>query len=215
MSLTIPDFREVLARRRLLAIVRGSDANAALRTVITLANEGVRLIEVSLVTTDALQVIRDARAELGGAAVLGAGTVISAGDARAAADAGASYLVTPAVSEAVRAGRELELPVLAGALTPTEVVAALDAGAAAVKLFPASFGGAGYLRALRDPFPQVPFVPVGGVGAAEARDYLAAGALAVGVGSPLVGDAARGGSLDELARRIAAFLTALDLREAQ
>ncbi|GAA4571807.1 bifunctional 4-hydroxy-2-oxoglutarate aldolase/2-dehydro-3-deoxy-phosphogluconate aldolase [Planotetraspora kaengkrachanensis] len=202
-------FLETLTERRLLAIVRGTDADAALRTVITLAEGGVEFIEVSLVTPDALRVIRDAREALGESAGLGAGTVVSAADARAAADAGASYLVTPAVSEAVRTGRDLGLPVLAGALTPTEAVTALGEGATAVKLFPASLGGVRHLRALRDPFPHIPFVPVGGVGVAEARDYLAAGAVAVGVGSPLVGDAAAGGSLDALRERIKSFLGAL------
>lgn len=202
-------FLETLRARRLLAIVRGADADAALRTVITLAEHGVHLIEVSLVTADAPRVIRDARKALGTEAGLGAGTVVTADDARRAADAGASYLVTPAVSEGVRAGHKLGLPVLAGALTPTEVVAALDAGASAIKLFPASLGGVRHLRALRDPFPKVPFVPVGGVGVAEAREYLAAGAVAVGVGSPLVADAADDGDVDALKGRISGFLEAL------
>lgn len=200
---------ETLAANRLLAIVRGPDATAALRTVITLAEEGVELIEVSLVTQDALGVIRAARAALGDDAHLGAGTVVTTTDAHAAAEAGASFLVTPAVSAAVSAGAALGLPVLAGALTPTEVVAALDAGAIAIKLFPASLGGVRHLRALRDPFPRVAFVPVGGVGVVEAADYLAAGAVAVGVGSPLVGDAAAGGNVDELRGRIRAFRAAL------
>ncbi|GIF48233.1 2-keto-3-deoxy-phosphogluconate aldolase [Asanoa ferruginea] len=203
------EFLETLAARRLLAIVRGPDALAATRAVLTLFEEGVELVEVSLVTRDALKVLRDARAALGGSANLGAGTVVSSGDAHAAAEAGASFLVTPAVSEAVSAGRALGLPVLAGALTPTEVVVALGLGASAIKLFPASLGGVRHLRALRDPFPEVPFVPVGGVGAAEATEYLAAGAVAVGVGSPLVGDAAAGGSLDDLRGRIRAFRAAL------
>jgi 2-dehydro-3-deoxyphosphogluconate aldolase/(4S)-4-hydroxy-2-oxoglutarate aldolase len=202
-------FLQTLAARRLLAIVRGTDADAALRTVVALAEEGVELIEVSLVTPDALRVIRDARAALGPAAGLGAGTVLTANDAHAAAEAGASFLVTPAVSEAVPSGRALGLPVLAGALTPTEVVAALGAGATAIKLFPASLGGVRYLRALRDPFPNVPFVPVGGVGVAEAREHLEAGAIAVGVGSPLVGDAAGGGSIDLLRARARDFREAL------
>lgn len=197
--------REELAARRLLAIVRGGDADAALRTVITLMEESVELVEVSLVSADALGVIRRARAALGEGAGLGAGTVVTAEDAERAAEAGASYLVTPALGEGVAAGLRLGLPVLAGALTPTEVVAALEAGAAAVKLFPASLGGVPYLRALRDPFPHVPFVPVGGVDAAAAAGYLQAGAIAVGVGSPLVGDAANGGSVEELRVRIRAF----------
>ncbi|GLX97194.1 bifunctional 4-hydroxy-2-oxoglutarate aldolase/2-dehydro-3-deoxy-phosphogluconate aldolase [Herbidospora sp. NBRC 101105] len=197
----LPDLTE----HRLLAIVRGPDREAALNTVLTLAEEGVRLTEVSLVTAGALEVIRAARAALGPGAHLGAGTVVTADDARRAADAGASFLVTPAVSEAVETGAALGLPVLAGALTPTEVVAACAAGAAAIKLFPASLGGVRHLRALRDPFPDIPFVPVGGVGPAEAADYLAAGAVAVGVGSPLVGDAAAGGDLEALKARVRGF----------
>jgi 2-dehydro-3-deoxyphosphogluconate aldolase / (4S)-4-hydroxy-2-oxoglutarate aldolase len=195
-------FRDELAAHRLVAIVRGSDAESALRTVLTLAEEGVALIEVSLVTADALEVIARARTALGESARLGAGTVVTADDAGRAAAAGASFLVTPAVSAAVSA---VTLPVIAGALTPTEVVAAMEAGAAAVKLFPASSGGVPYLRALRDPFPHVPFVPVGGVDAPAAAAYLEAGAVAVGVGSPLVGDAASGGSLADLRARIRRF----------
>lgn len=201
----IAPFRERLADQRLLAIVRGADADAALRTVLTLAEEGVDLVEVSLVTADATEVIRRARMALGEDAGLGAGTVVTAEDAARAADAGASYLVTPALGEGLAAGRRLGLPVLAGALTPTEILTAMDAGADAVKLFPASLGGVPYLRALRDPFPHLLFVPVGGVDAAAAAGYLRAGAVAVGVGSPLVGDAASGGSIDELRARIRRF----------
>ncbi|MEU6825423.1 bifunctional 4-hydroxy-2-oxoglutarate aldolase/2-dehydro-3-deoxy-phosphogluconate aldolase [Streptomyces atriruber] len=193
-----------LAARRLVAIVRGSDAEAALDTVLTLVRSGIDLVEVSLSGTDALSVIAGARAALGPDALLGAGTVLTAEDARQAAEAGATYAVTPAVTEAVAASRALGLPVLAGALTPTEVVAALREGATAVKLFPAGSGGVELLRALRSPFPHVPFVPVGGVDAVAARAFLAAGALAVGVGSPLVGRAADGDPAG-LTDRIAAF----------
>lgn len=199
------DLRQELADRRLLAVVRGTDAGAALRTVLTLAEEGVALVEVSLVTPDAPEVIRRARTALGADFGLGAGTAVTAEDADRAAEAGAAYLVTPALGGAVAAGRRLGLPVLAGAHTPTEVVAAMDAGAAAVKLFPASLGGVPYLRALREPFPHIPFVPVGGVDAEAAAEYLRAGAVAVGVGSPLVGDAASGGSTDELRARVRRF----------
>ncbi|MFC8094551.1 bifunctional 4-hydroxy-2-oxoglutarate aldolase/2-dehydro-3-deoxy-phosphogluconate aldolase [Streptomyces sp. NPDC057301] len=140
----------------------------------------------------ALRVIEKARGLLGPDALLGAGTVLTADDARRAAEAGAAYTVTPGVTEAVAASRALGLPVLAGALTPTEVASAVSEGATAVKLFPAGPGGVELLRALRGPFPEVPFVPVGGIGARAARDHLAAGAVAVGVGSPLVGRAADG-----------------------
>ena len=178
---------ESLRHHRLLAIVRGKDPAAALRTVRTLVDKGIAALEISLTTADSL---------------LGAGTVRSAADAARALDAGASYLVTPALVDGLA---PYGVPVLMGALTPSEIEAALARGADAVKLFPGSLGGPAYLKALRDPFPEVPFVPVGGVDATAARDYLARGALAVGVGSPLVGDAADGGDLEQLRVRAAEF----------
>jgi 2-dehydro-3-deoxyphosphogluconate aldolase / (4S)-4-hydroxy-2-oxoglutarate aldolase len=194
-------FLEELRAARLIAIVRGADCAAALASTIALAEEGIGFIEVSLTTADALDVISRARAALGPDAWLGAGTVLSAADAEAAADAGATFIVTPALGPGVDAAVAHGLPVVAGALTPTEVVSAEAAGAAAVKLFPASSGGVRYLRALRDPFPATPFVPVGGVDEDAAREYLAAGAVAIGVGSPLLGDAAAGGPLSGLRER--------------
>ncbi|MDH6133694.1 2-dehydro-3-deoxyphosphogluconate aldolase/(4S)-4-hydroxy-2-oxoglutarate aldolase [Kitasatospora sp. MAA4] len=194
---------------RTLAIVRGTDRDAALRTVLTLAEEGITAAEVSLTTPDALWVITRARRELGPRATLGAGTVLTGEDAARAADAGASFLVTPGLGEDLRRSPTPELPLLIGALTPSEVITATENGALAVKLFPASLGGPGYLKALRDPFPTVPFLPVGGIDAASALGYLAAGAVAVGVGSPLVGDAAGGGDLDALRERVARWRTAL------
>jgi 2-dehydro-3-deoxyphosphogluconate aldolase/(4S)-4-hydroxy-2-oxoglutarate aldolase len=197
---------DTLCSSRMMAIIRGPEPGAALRSVLALAGEGVSLIEVSLTTPDALGVISRARAELDAGVTLGAGTVVTAEDAIRAHDAGASFLVTPAIVPGLRTATELGLPLLCGALSPTEVVAALGQGAVAVKLFPASIGGARYLRALRDPFPSVPFVPVGGVDADAAHEYLAAGAAAVGVGSPLLGDAASGGSLSDLRARARRFL---------
>jgi 2-dehydro-3-deoxyphosphogluconate aldolase/(4S)-4-hydroxy-2-oxoglutarate aldolase len=200
------NFLDALLSRRLLAIVRGSDPGAATRSVLALAEEGVGLIEVSLTTPDALAVISAARAELGAETAIGAGTVITAQDAAGAANAGAEFIVTPAIVPGLQVAAEHGLPLLCGALSSTEVVAATGQGAVAVKLFPASLGGTRYLRALRDPFPAVRFVPVGGVDADAAREYLAAGAAAVGVGSPLLGDAASGGSLSDLRARARQFL---------
>lgn len=200
------DFTTVLRRERLVAIVRGNDPEAAFRTVVTLVGAGLPLVEVSLSGADALGVIGRARAELGDDAWLGAGTVLTADDARRAADAGANLIVTPGLGPGVDESVRLELPVLAGVVTPTEVIAGVAAGAAALKLFPASVGGPSYLKALRAPFPDVPFVPVGGVDAAAAAEYLALGAVAVGVGSPLTGDAADGGDLGELLKRADEFV---------
>ncbi|ROR46426.1 bifunctional 4-hydroxy-2-oxoglutarate aldolase/2-dehydro-3-deoxy-phosphogluconate aldolase [Kitasatospora cineracea] len=197
---------ESLRTNRLLAIVRGTDPDAALDTVLTLFGGGVRLVEVSLTTPGALGVIERARAVLGPDAALGAGTVLTPADARDAAAAGAAFAVTPGVTAALDRAREAGLPVVAGAVTPTEVALALTEGAAAVKLFPASLGGPAYLKALSDPFPAAHFVPVGGVDARAAAEFLAAGALAVGVGGPLVGTAARPGGDAELPARIAQFL---------
>jgi 2-dehydro-3-deoxyphosphogluconate aldolase/(4S)-4-hydroxy-2-oxoglutarate aldolase len=201
------DLPALLRERRLLAIVRGRHAASVLETVLVLAREGVGLIEVSLTSANALEVISRARTQLGPDAALGAGTVLTARDARDAHAAGAGFIVTPGLGDAVAAARDLGLPTIAGALTPTEVIAARAAGADAVKLFPASaMGGPEYLRALRAPFPDVPFVPVGGVDAPAFRRYLELGALAVGVGSPLIGDAADGGDPEALRARIRAFL---------
>jgi 2-dehydro-3-deoxyphosphogluconate aldolase/(4S)-4-hydroxy-2-oxoglutarate aldolase len=182
-----------LRARRLLAVVRAADPRQALASVEVLAEEGIDLVEVSLTGADALAVIAELSRTLGDRVVLGAGTVTSAVQAQAAVDAGASYLVTPALGAGADEGVRLGVPVLMGALTPTEVASAVERGATAVKLFPASLGGPGYLGALRAPFPEVPFVPVGGVGVADVPAYLAAGALAVGVGSPLLGDGDLGG----------------------
>ncbi|WP_405693735.1 bifunctional 4-hydroxy-2-oxoglutarate aldolase/2-dehydro-3-deoxy-phosphogluconate aldolase [Streptomyces coelicoflavus] len=204
------DLRATLAAHRLVAIVRGDDADAALRTVLTLADEGVELIEVSLTGKDALVVIERARAALGPGRPLGAGTVLTADDAVAAHRAGADFAVTPGLGEGVVAARELGMPVLAGVMTPTDVITARTLGATALKIFPAAqAGGPAYVKALRGPFPHEALVPVGGVDEAAARAHLAAGATAVGVGSPLIGDAADGGSLDALRVRARAFRAAV------
>ncbi|GIG62902.1 aldolase [Longispora fulva] len=200
---------DALRQYRLVAIVRGSDPAATLDAVLTLADCGIALIEVSLTTPDALGVLTRARRALGPDFGLGAGTVLTVEQAQATADAGVSYVVTPGLAPSVAEARALGLPALVGAVTPTEVIAAHAAGAEAVKLFPASIGGPEYLRALRDPLPDIPLVPVGGVDAHRAGEYLRAGAVAVGVGSPLLGDAPHGGDLLQLRARAALMLAAV------
>jgi 2-dehydro-3-deoxyphosphogluconate aldolase / (4S)-4-hydroxy-2-oxoglutarate aldolase len=195
-----------LRRERLLAIVRGQNPEAAFRAIEVLATSGIPLIEVSLTSNDALAVIRRASTALGDAATIGAGTVRTRADAEAAVTAGASFLVTPAVElEAA----DLDAPAIVGALTPTEITLAMELGPIAIKLFPASLGGPEYLTALRQPFPDIAFLPVGGIDATSAREYLARGALAVGVGGPLLGDAGSGGDLAALAARARMFRRAV------
>lgn len=203
-----------LARERLLAIIRSTDPDAAVRAALVLFESGIRFLEISLVTTDALRVIAEVARLAPDGAVVGAGTVLSRDDVARAQESGARFMVTPAVTESVAESVTRGIPVLAGALTPTEVVTAMRLGATAVKLFPASLGGPAYLRAIRDPLPGVPFVPVGGVDAALAAKYLAAGALAVGIGGPLVGDAAQGGDLDALRARAVEFLAVAEASRA-
>ncbi|MFD1321046.1 bifunctional 4-hydroxy-2-oxoglutarate aldolase/2-dehydro-3-deoxy-phosphogluconate aldolase [Micromonospora sonneratiae] len=203
------NLREVLREHRLLAVVRADDPDAALDSILVLAEAGITLIEVSLTSKDAVAVLVRARAELGPEAPLGAGTVLTEADVVQVEQAGASFVVMPGLAPALAESVRLGLPALVGALTPTEVITASVAGAAAVKLFPASPGGPAYLRTLREPFPEVPFVPFGGVDVDTARDYLAAGALAVGVGSALLGDALRGGDLGGLRQRAENFRAVL------
>lgn len=205
MTLLPQTFLDELARERLLAIIRGTNPAAAIQAALVLVDSGIRFLEVSLVTTDALRVIAEVARRVPDGCVLGAGTVLTREDVSRAEEAGARFMVTPAVTESVAESVARGIPVLAGAFTPTEVVTAMSLGATAVKLFPSAIGGPAYLRALRDPLPAVPFVPVGGVDAALAAEYLEGGAVAVGIGSPLVGDA--GGDLVALRKRAAEFLT--------
>jgi 2-dehydro-3-deoxyphosphogluconate aldolase/(4S)-4-hydroxy-2-oxoglutarate aldolase len=210
MSALTPDgLRAALAEHRLLAILRGPAPDLLVAALRTLADAGVRLAEVSLTSADPLAVLRDGVAAVGDRMLVGAGTVLTAAQAESSLDAGAQFLVTPGAGSGAEAAYAWGTPVLAGALTPSEVWDVHQRGAAAVKLFPASLGGPDYVRALRDPFPEVPLVPVGGVDGPAARAHLAAGAVAVGVGSPLLGDAATGGDQAALAERAGRFVEAV------
>lgn len=204
------NLREVLRRHRLVAAVRSDDPQAALASVLTLAQAGVAMIEISCAARDALGVLVRARAELGPEVTLGAGGVLTERDVVHVEQAGATFVATVGLAPALAEAARLGLPALAGALTPTEVVSAGLAGAVAVKLFPAPLGGPRYLAALREHFPEVPFVPSGAVDLASVPAYLAAGAVAVDVGAPLLGDAPFGGDLDALRDRAAAFLAAVN-----
>ncbi|TDD28521.1 bifunctional 4-hydroxy-2-oxoglutarate aldolase/2-dehydro-3-deoxy-phosphogluconate aldolase [Kribbella turkmenica] len=203
------DLLAELRHRKVLAIIRADGADRALDCVHTLVDAGITALEVSLTTPGGVEAIAKARSEYGASILIGAGTVITPAQADEVAAAGAGFVVTPAITRGAHRSVELGLPVLCGALTPTEVVAALDLGATAVKIFPAKVYGPAYFRELRAPLPGAPLIAVGGVDADTAPEYLAAGALAVGVGSPLLGDAGTGGSQAGLAARAQSFRTAL------
>lgn len=198
-----------LRRRKVLAIIRADGPDRALECVRTLVGAGINTLEVSLTTPGGAEAIAKARSEFDPTVLIGAGTVVTPEQADEVAAARADFVVTPAITRGAHRSVELGLPLLCGALTPTEVVAALDLGALAIKIFPAKVYGPSYFKELRAPLPDAPLIAVGGVDAAITPEYLAAGALAVGVGSPLLGDAGTGGSQQELAARAEAFLKAV------
>lgn len=192
---------------RLVAIVRGSDGPAAGKAALAAMEEGFRFVEIALTTPDALAAIRDVRAAAPADCFVGAGTVLTAQDVDDVAEAGAQFTVTPALAESIVESARRGIPVLAGALTPSEALEAMNRGATAVKLFPASIGGPRYLKALRDPFPDIPIIAVGGVGMEEAAGYWEAGAIGVGLGGPLFGDAGSGGELAPMRERARGFVS--------
>jgi 2-dehydro-3-deoxyphosphogluconate aldolase/(4S)-4-hydroxy-2-oxoglutarate aldolase len=192
-----------------IAVVRAASAAEARTIVHGLFRAAVPAVELTLTVPDALRVIGEFA---GSGTVLGAGTVLDPAEAAACAAAGARFLVSPVTDAAVLAeAHRCGVPYVGGALTPTEVLASMRAGADAVKLFPVgSMGGAGYLRALREPLPGLRAVVSGGIAAGEVRDYLAAGAHAVCLGGALIDrEAARRGDVDAVAARARAALDRL------
>lgn len=191
-----------------VAVIRGERVADPAGLAATLAGAGIRATEFTFTIPDVLAAI-EAAADSG--ALVGAGTVRDEGQARDALSAGARFLVSPAcVPEVAAVAREAGVPVFLGALTPTEVDAALKAGTSAVKLFPAGVGGPRYLRDLRGPFPNAAFIPSGGVTEENARDFLAAGAVAVYAGSSLAPpELVAAGDHDEIGRRAHAFAAAV------
>jgi len=183
---------DTLAADRALTVVRADDIPDAAALCAALVSGGIRTVELTFTTPGVLRHLAAATATSDSTgAIVGAGTVLTATDAQAAIDAGAAFLVTPGlrpeVAEvAVRHG----IPIFPGALTPTEVAAAMDLGAAAVKIFPAGRFGPPYLKDLRGPYPNIPLLPSGGINEDNAADYLAAGALAVCAGTSVVPPAA-------------------------
>ena len=179
-----------LAADRSLVVVRAAVIPDAAQLCAALVEGGIRTVELTFTSPDLLPSLRRAAAVPSGA-VVGAGTVLTADDARAAIDAGARFLVTPGIRpDVARVATEAGVPVYLGAMTPTEVAMAVDLGSSAVKIFPADRLGPGYLKDLKGPYPEVRLLPSGGINAANAREYLAAGALAVCCGTSVVPPAA-------------------------
>jgi 2-dehydro-3-deoxyphosphogluconate aldolase / (4S)-4-hydroxy-2-oxoglutarate aldolase len=171
----------------IVAVVRFSDPGPLVNVVKALADGGVTVAEVTLTVPNALDVIREAKRQLGDRVLLGAGTVLDPETARAALLAGAEFLVAPNLNlDVIKVCRRYDKLVMPGAFTPTEVVSAWEAGADVVKVFPADVVGPAFFKALRGPLPQVKLMPTGGVDLATAGEFLKAGAVCLGVGGQLV-----------------------------
>lgn len=172
----------------LLPVLRADSEDEAVSIAHALEAGGVTVIEVTMTVPGAVEVIGRLVRETGERILIGAGTVLDPETARACMLAGAQFIVSPSLKLAtIEICRRYSVAVFPGALTPTEVVSAWEAGADAVKVFPCSaMGGAKYLKALKAPFPQIELIPTGGVSLATAHEFLEAGALALGVGGDLV-----------------------------
>lgn len=190
-----PD-RVAAARERITAAIEACGVVAIIRlkepgqlrgVIDALAEGGLRALEITMTVPRAIELIAEIAPTLPSGFLLGAGTVLDRDTARRAIDAGARFLVSPVFrSELIEAGHAHDVPVMPGCFTPTEILAAWDAGADVVKVFPATALGPGYLKDVRAPLPQVKLMPTGGVTVENAGDWIRAGAVAVGVGSALL-----------------------------
>jgi 2-dehydro-3-deoxyphosphogluconate aldolase/(4S)-4-hydroxy-2-oxoglutarate aldolase len=182
---------DVLHRIRevgIVPVVRAESADEAGRAIAAIVAGGVPVLEVTMTVPGAVSLIADLCRRFGSDAVVGAGTVLDPETARACILAGAQFVVSPATNAAtIACCRRYGVPIMPGALTPTEVLAAWEAGADMVKIFPCSaLGGASYIKALKAPLPQIDLIPTGGVNLQTAADFIKAGSTALGVGADLV-----------------------------
>lgn len=192
-----------------LPVVRAADADEARSVVAALVAGGITTIEVTMTVPRAVELIAALDAEYGSDILLGAGTVLEPETAKECIDAGAKFIISPGTNfDTIVYCNDREIAVMPGALTPTEVLNAWDAGADVVKIFPASaMGGASYLKALKAPLPDIKLIPTGGVSLSTAADFINAGAEAVGVGGELVDLAAvRAGTPEKITQAARQYL---------
>ena len=201
----------------ILPVVRAASGAEAIAVADAIGEGGIRALEITMTVPGAVRVIAEAVARYGDQFLIGAGTVLDEEQARACIDAGARFVVSPIVDVAtIAACRRADIPILPGALTPTEVVQAWRAGADFVKVFPCSaVGGASYLKALKAPLPHILLVPTGGVTLETIGAYFAAGASAVGVGGDLCDlEAIRQGRREKLVAAARAYASAVQAARA-
>src|SRR3984957_5589074 len=171
----------------IVAVVRSQDSQKLVEVVRALADGGVTVAEITMTVPGALDIIKQVRTALGDRVLLGAGTILDTETARAAILAGAEYIVAPTLNlEVIRLCQRYDKLVMPGAFTPTEILAAWEAGADIVKVFPADVVGPAFFKAIKGPLPQIRIMPTGGVDLATAATFLKAGACCLGVGGQLV-----------------------------
>jgi 2-dehydro-3-deoxyphosphogluconate aldolase / (4S)-4-hydroxy-2-oxoglutarate aldolase len=204
------DIISLLTDPGIIAIVRTQQAAQVVPLFEALLAGGVRAIEITMTTPNALAAICEARDKIGQRALIGVGTVLDSDTCRAAITAGAEFVVTPVCrTEVVAVAHAAGCPIMLGAYTPTEAQLAHEAGADFIKIFPADTLGPGYIKALRAPLPHLRIVPTGGVDVQNVADFLKAGCAALGVGSALVSaKILQAADWPELTRRAAAFVNA-------
>jgi 2-dehydro-3-deoxyphosphogluconate aldolase/(4S)-4-hydroxy-2-oxoglutarate aldolase len=205
-----PPISERLTSSKVIAVLRALHVAALPPVCDVLVEEGILSLELTLTTPGMLDALPELVYRYQDAADLGVGTILTQSEAHRAMDSGAQYLVTPTMNlPVINLAVERQIAIFPGGLTPTELAAGWDAGATAVKIFPAQTVGAGYLKHLRGPFPDLEAIPSGGVDLEAAREWLEAGAVAVSIGGPLLGDALRGGNefaLRERCRAVRAMI---------
>lgn len=195
----------------LVAVIRGPSLELTLRLVEALVQGSVTGIEITFTTPNAPEVVRVLHQQYGDAILLGMGTLTEPDHAQQALEAGATFLVSPGIEpELAAAMTATGLPTMMGALTPTEVMLAKRLGSDVIKLFPGSFTGPGYVKALKGPFPDIRIMPTGGVSAENVAEWFAAGVFAVGAGSELCPpQLVKEGRFDEIVSRARHFTTAV------
>ena len=182
---------EIVSRIKEIAvvpIVRTSNSDMALKAVHAVYEGGIPCVEITMTVDGAIKALEAVADKYGDRILLGAGTVLDPETARTCMLAGAQFFVTPALNtRTIELAKRYSKPIFPGALTPTEIMAAWEAGADGVKVFPCSaVGGAKYIKALKGPFPHIELVPTGGVSLETIGDFIAAGSSAVGVGGELI-----------------------------
>lgn len=200
----------------LVPVVRASSGDEAMQAIDAVMAGGVNVLEITMTVPGAVQVIEAVSKRYGDEALVGAGTVLDPETANSCIDAGARFIVSPALNlDTIALCVSKDVPIMPGALSPTEVVTAWNAGADMVKIFPAgAVGGPSYLKNLKGPLPQIKMIPTGGVSLATAADFIRAGAAALGVGTDLVDiKAVREGNSHIVSERARQFVTIV--REAR